>query len=180
MAIVCRRRSRLKKKIHQMSKRLAFLGIMGVKWGYRLSTSVPHCCDIEGVSGWPSIRLQWWRETQVSWTDHCSFPLQTNLVCSNFEKKNQKKMTKKNRYINRNELKEKTLSPYSHCGPGKIDTFVSTYIWCGICQFTRISLITSKRSERSYYYQSYMSCLVDIQTNLKPLKKKEKIDTYFF
>ena len=43
-----------------------------------------------------------------------------------------------------------------------------------------LRLITNERSERSSYNQSYMGRLVDIQTALKPLKKWDKIEIYFY
>ena len=40
--------------------------------------------------------------------------------------------------------------------------------------------ISSERSERRSYYQSYMGHLEDIQTALKPLKKIGKIEIIFY
>ena len=42
-----------------------------------------------------------------------------------------------------------------------------------------VQFVTSERSERSSYLQSYMGRLDDIQTALKPLKKIEKIEKKF-
>ena len=36
------------------------------------------------------------------------------------------------------------------------------------------AIIASERSERSFYKQSYIDCLDNIQTDINPLKKKKK------
>ena len=41
-------------------------------------------------------------------------------------------------------------------------------------------IITSERSERCSYYQTYLGRLVEIQTALKPKKKSEKIEIEFY
>ena len=43
----------------------------------------------------------------------------------------------------------------------------------------RVELITSERTERSFYYQSYIGHLDDIQKALNPLKKSEKFKYIF-
>ena len=48
------------------------------------------------------------------------------------------------------------------------------YEWAKQTMFL-LAVITSERSERSSYEQSYMIRPVDIQSALKPLKKSEKI-----
>ena len=42
-----------------------------------------------------------------------------------------------------------------------------------------VQFVTSERSERSSYLQSYMGRLDDIQTALKPLKKRKKMEINF-
>ena len=49
-----------------------------------------------------------------------------------------------------------------------------------LCIHIKENLITSERSKRSSYYQSYMGYFVDIQTALKPLKKIGKIEIKFY
>ena len=41
-------------------------------------------------------------------------------------------------------------------------------------------MITSERSEKSFYKQSYVRRLNDIQTALKHFKKLEKIEIHFY
>ena len=63
-----------KKMSHQLSERLAFLGIMGPMWGPMNSNpSIPQCCNVWGVWG----GLPWCREIPVSRTantfNQCNF-----------------------------------------------------------------------------------------------------------
>ena len=44
----------------------------------------------------------------------------------------------------------------------------------------KFRIITSERSERSFYEQSYIGRLDDIQTALKRLKKLKKFEIHFY